>query len=257
MIQVRKESRRDKIKLTMRVKDEKGNPLHKALIILDSEGKHLGNYFTDKNGLIEFVLNPDFENKTVKYRERFENFEEVTGEIQLKKETYHEITIKRLPLIDFWLGVKEKRWFFTNGSLFILIIMIISLLIFSTEFRPEEVANVISLEIALYILISCSLLKGYLLPIINSVIGSFCVGIPSINFLFPYFFIYLSLGLIATFVARKLKSLISSFQRIISNIVSRILKSPISITKSFQRFISTIVVFKSSKKRKKDRAGKK
>ena len=98
--------------------------------------KHLGNYFTDKNGLIEFVLNPDFENKTVKYTESFEGFEEVAGEIRLKNETFHEITIKRLPPIDFWLGLKEKRWLYTKGSIFLLLFVTIFIYILKKKKHP-------------------------------------------------------------------------------------------------------------------------
>ena len=214
-IQIRKELDRDKIKLNISVKDEQGNPLEGVLIILDSEGKQIGDALTDKNGVMEFILSSGFENKTLKYRGRLEGFKEATDKIQLKKEAYHEITLKKI--IDFWLGVKEKRWFYSIGSisLFLFIIIIIKL---SLPIYKKNYDLIPFVVIILYILASCSLSKGFLFPIVNIFLGLFililCFGLPNqglreetIKYLALYFFICLLLGFISTFIARKLTKL--------------------------------------------------
>jgi hypothetical protein len=84
----------EKIEVTINVKDEKQNPLERVSISLEIDGNRVGTGFSDKSGIFKIKLNPDFEGKTIKYKAELGGFELASGDIQLKKETSFEITMK-------------------------------------------------------------------------------------------------------------------------------------------------------------------
>jgi|LGOV01.1.fsa_nt_gb hypothetical protein len=86
----------EKIEFKISVKDEKKTPLESVKITLEVDGEQVGIGFSDRNGLFKITLNPDFENKTIKFKVELGGFEIDTGEIQLKKETSCEITMRSL-----------------------------------------------------------------------------------------------------------------------------------------------------------------
>jgi hypothetical protein len=88
----------ERIELNLNLKDEKRNPLDGVKITLEVDGEQIGIGFSDKNGLVKITLSPDLEEKTIKFKAELGGFEVATGEIQLRKETSHEICIKKVPV---------------------------------------------------------------------------------------------------------------------------------------------------------------
>ena len=87
----------EKIALTLDLKDEKKSPLKGVKITLEVDGEQVDVGFSDKYGLFKVTLSPDLEDKTINYKAELGGFELASGEAQLKKETSHEITLKRPP----------------------------------------------------------------------------------------------------------------------------------------------------------------
>ena len=88
----------ERIELNLNLKDEKRNPLDGVKITLEVDGEQIGIGFSDKNGLVKITLSPDLEEKTIKFKAELGGFEVATDEIQLRKETSHEICIKKVPV---------------------------------------------------------------------------------------------------------------------------------------------------------------
>ena len=87
----------EKIELTVNLKDEKRNPLKGVKVSLEVNGEGVGVGISDKDGIFKISLSPDFEGKAINYKAELAGFELATGEVPLKKETSHEITLKKLP----------------------------------------------------------------------------------------------------------------------------------------------------------------
>ena len=87
----------EKIALRLSLKDEKKSPLKGVKITLEVDGEQADVGFSDKYGLFKVTLSPDLEDKTINYKAELGGFELASGEAQLKKETSHEITLKRPP----------------------------------------------------------------------------------------------------------------------------------------------------------------
>ncbi len=90
---------KEELQLNISLKDEKRNSLKGVKITLDLEivGDQVGSGISDKCGNSKIMLKPDLEGKTVLYRVELGGFELTTGRIQLKKETFHEITMSKIP----------------------------------------------------------------------------------------------------------------------------------------------------------------
>ena len=87
----------EEIELTVNLKDEKRTPLKGVKVSLELDGEGVGVGISDKDGIFKISLSPDFEGKTINYKAELGGFELATGEVQLKKETSHEITMKKPP----------------------------------------------------------------------------------------------------------------------------------------------------------------
>jgi len=88
----------EKIELTFNLKDEKRTPLKGVNISLEVNGEGVGVGISDKDGIFKIALSPDLEGKTINYDAELAGFGLASGALLLKKETYHEITMKKITM---------------------------------------------------------------------------------------------------------------------------------------------------------------
>jgi hypothetical protein len=125
----------EKIEFTVNLKDENKNSLKGVNISLELDGEGVGVGISDKDGIFKFSLSPDLEGKTINYKAELGGFELASGAVQLKKETSHEISMKKLsvpPPDKKWLKIAVGA----AGIAVVILAAIIILLIILPE-KPE------------------------------------------------------------------------------------------------------------------------
>lgn len=196
-----------KITITGSVVDDKTNaPIDGADVTFKVGTEKIEQVKTVADGLFSFEINESYIGKTLEYEAKNEGSQLLTGTIKISEDMGTlELRLDSRFEIPVWMGLKKLKKVFIIGSIsFFVVLFIASLNIFGEGF-----AAVTYLLIGpLYILFATALIKGYLVSIVNSLIGL-------LNYILymatssndggagALFSIYLIMGLISTFFARR------------------------------------------------------
>jgi hypothetical protein len=116
------------VEVRFSIKDEEENPLEGVNITLDVEAEQVGTGRSDKAGLFETTLRSELEGKTLKYTAKRLWYKTETGQIQLKKETSTEITMKKI-VFPLWAKIAAG---IAAGIVAVVIVVLIALSISSS-----------------------------------------------------------------------------------------------------------------------------
>ena len=141
----------EKIEFTVNLKDEKRTPLKGVNISLEVNGEEVGVGISDNDGIFKISLSPDFEGKTINYDAELAGFVLASGALLLKKETSHEITMKKITMKKHPTPPSNRKW------LKIALVVGIALVIFAF---PLESSELLLAGIAIVILAVIFLLRG-------------------------------------------------------------------------------------------------
>jgi hypothetical protein len=100
----------EKIELTFNLKDDNKNPLKGVEVSLEVSGEGVGVGISDKDGIFKISLSPDLKGKTINYDAELAGFVLASGALLLKKETYHEITMKKITMKKHPAPPSNRKW---------------------------------------------------------------------------------------------------------------------------------------------------
>nr|QNO51334.1 hypothetical protein HDBBLJII_00031 [Methanosarcinales archaeon ANME-1 ERB6] len=119
----------EKIGLTFNLKDEKRTPLKGVNISLEVSGEEVGVGISDKDGIFKISLSPDLEGKTINYDAELGGFVLASGAVLLKKETSHEITMKKITMKKPPAPPSNRKWLIIAAVVAGIVIVILAVMI--------------------------------------------------------------------------------------------------------------------------------
>jgi hypothetical protein len=119
----------EKIELTVNLKDDNKNPLKGVNISLEVSGEGVGVGISDKDGIFKIALSPDLEGKTINYDAELAGFVLASGALLLKKETSHEITMKKITMKKPPAPPSNRKWLKIAAVVAGIVIVILAVMI--------------------------------------------------------------------------------------------------------------------------------
>jgi hypothetical protein len=128
----------EKIELTVNLKDEKRTPLKGVKVSLEVSGEGVGVGISDNDGIFKISLSPDLEGRTINYKAELAGFVLASGAVLLKRETYHEITMKKITMKKPPAQPSNRKWLKIAALVAGIAIVILAVMIIWPTIKPEK-----------------------------------------------------------------------------------------------------------------------